>query len=80
MSTNDKADQIQVLDNNIAAAIKTLARSLGGAVRTGRQTCVHCLYFDMLTERCYFYTPAVRPPAQVIAFGCEAFAPDDIPF
>lgn len=70
----------QQLDNNIATAIQTMAKSLGQAVADGRRTCVHCMYFDQLAEVCVFYNPAMRPPAQIIAFGCGNFTPDDIPF
>lgn len=74
-----KPTEIVVMDDNIATAINTLAKSLSGAVQAGRRTCVHCLHFDERDEACTFYNPVMRPPARVIAFGCPAFE-DDIPF
>ena len=70
--------QIEVLDNNISQAIKTLAKSLGAAVQAGRMTCVHCRHFDEPSELCMMWN--AKPPARTIAFGCEAFDPDAIPF
>lgn len=77
MSTPTK-HEVEVLDNNIATAIKTLAKSLGVAVAQGRTTCVHCRHFDEATETCMMAN--ARPPARIIAFGCEVFDPDGIPF
>lgn len=70
--------EVAVLDDNIATAIKTLAKSLGQAVADGRRTCVHCIHFDMHSEQCGM--AGQRPPARVIAFGCELFEADPIPF
>lgn len=72
MSTNE-----QVLDANIARAIRECAAAIGVAVNAGRRTCVQCINFDKRTEHCAL--AAQRPPAQVIAFGCDRFE-EDIPF
>lgn len=77
MST--EMEQKALLDANIADAIKKMAKAVGQAVVDGRRTCVHCVYFDQVAEQCVYYSPAMRPPAQVIAFGCPAFE-QDIPF
>lgn len=43
------------------------------------QTCVSCDHFDGDTERCRLAN--ARPPARVIAFGCEKYSDDmDVPF
>lgn len=41
------------------------------------QTCLTCDMFNEETETCSKY--AVRPPARVIAYGCEHYV-EDIPF
>ena len=72
MSTNE-----EVLDANIAQAIRECAAAIGKAVNDGRRTCVQCIRFDQRTEQCAL--AGQRPPAQVIAFGCDSFE-EDIPF
>lgn len=71
-------EEARALDGTIAHAIKTLASSLGQAVLDGRRTCVHCVHFVDGAETCAL--AGQRPPARVIAFGCQAFVFDDIPF
>lgn len=41
--------------------------------------CPNCTNWDSTRELCVFATPAVRPPAPVIAFGCWAYE-QDVPF
>lgn len=36
-------------------------------------TCMNCKHFDEPKELCTFFKPHSRPPARVIAFGCDAF-------
>jgi hypothetical protein len=43
------------------------------------KTCVECLYFDEPSETCQFNQSNMRPPARIIAFGCDVFE-YDIPF
>lgn len=43
-----------------------------------RSTCVECLHFDDKKELCTVAHPHRRPPAQIIAYGCELF--EYIPF
>lgn len=42
------------------------------------KTCVQCLHFDTSKELCTLAKPPARPPAKVIAFGCDAY--DNVPF
>jgi hypothetical protein len=43
------------------------------------RNCLVCLNFDETTELCKLFQQ--RPPARVIAFGCDSFKDvDDIPF
>ena len=41
-------------------------------------TCLNCKRFDEASETCGLATPPSRPPARVIAFGCQAFDEDDL--
>ena len=66
----------RALDQNIADAIRACAAAIGNAVITGRITCVHCMHFTA-QETCAL--AGMRPPATVIAFGCNQFDPK-IPF
>ncbi len=68
-----------VLDDNIAAALRELAQAAGKICSEGRRTCPNCLHFDEAAEVCTFYNPQLRPPARVIAFGCPEFQ-DGVPF
>lgn len=52
-------------------------RDVVRALEENRATCLRCINFDEITERCTLANQ--RPPARVIAFGCPKFAPD-IPF
>lgn len=72
-------DTHTVLDQNIAAALNKLAEAAAKICNEGRRTCVNCLHFDDHAEVCTFYTPQMRPPAKVIAFGCKEFQ-DYVPF
>ncbi len=40
--------------------------------------CINCINFKRQTEVCSLNN--LRPPAAIIAFGCERFDYDDIPF
>ncbi len=35
--------------------------------------CPNCAQWDPAREGCHMTTPPVRPPADVIAFGCPAY-------
>lgn len=68
------------------AALELRASIINGAknmmestVNHPYQTCLLCDHFQENTEQCKFYKS--RPPARVIAFGCESFSDKDwIPF
>lgn len=44
------------------------------------KTCINCIHFHEHQEVCDLVTPPMRPPAKVIAFGCDSFVESDIPF
>ena len=52
-------------------------RDIVQVIEEGRITCLRCINFDAITERCKLVDQ--RPPARVIAYGCPKFSPD-IPF
>lgn len=60
----------------IASALHVAAKEIAGSVITCMSTCVNCLHFDEHSEVCKKYQ--ARPPARVIAYGCEDF--DNLPF
>lgn len=54
-----------------------LAKQITDGLKDAIKCCVNCEYFDEEKETCKQF--GQRPPARVIAFGCEAFS-DIIPF
>lgn len=45
------------------------------------QSCLNCTWFAEASEKCGLFPQAGRPPAKVIAFGCEKWDDmDGIPF
>jgi hypothetical protein len=55
--------------------------SIKQEIRRGLRTCVTCEHFDKDNETCKL-TEGLRPPATVIAHGCDRFIHehDNIPF
>jgi len=69
------------------AAISDIARelsnrlipSIGTHFRTSIKCCPNCEHFEgSPIEKCKLN--AMRPPAAIIAFGCECFVNNDCPF
>lgn len=42
------------------------------------RSCINCEHFDEPNEKCKLYNQ--RPPARVIAYGCEEYEDIEIPF
>ncbi len=62
-----------------SAAANAAVRVLEDAVNHPFKTCLRCDNFDEEKELCKLYN--ARPPARVIAFGCEKFDDENwIPF
>lgn len=69
--------------------VKSTARRIGfhtrysveQDMRAGLRTCVTCCYFNQEPETCRISDDR-RPPAKVIAYGCEKYSDlfEDIPF
>ncbi len=57
---------------------KRLMPSIGAHFRNSVKCCPNCENFDGGMERCRLNDK--RPPAAVIAFGCECFVDNDLPF
>lgn len=63
----------------LAAALTATGKTIAVALIDALTTCVHCVHFQEGPDVCQLYN--ARPPARVIAFGCESFLQDtDIPF
>lgn len=54
-------------------------REIVEVIDNGRVTCLRCENFDEITERCAL-APGMKIPARVIAYGCQKFTNDNIPF
>jgi len=72
MSTRD------LNEKQIKAVAKELAECIAHELRMATRTCVNCLHFDKQKEICLKFNNE-RPPAKIIAHGCEGYT-NDIPF
>lgn len=68
VNTNFMNELREAVREEVAEAV---AEAMGECGYT--QTCMNCKHFDEPKEHCMFFKPASRPPARVIAFGCDAF-------
>jgi hypothetical protein len=66
----DRMELVSKLAENITSQVIESIREMA-------QTCIHCEHFDEEKELCKL--AGKRPPARVIAFGCENFQ-NIIPF
>lgn len=63
-----------------AILAEQITKDLFDGLKLATQCCPNCSHFDEKNELCTAAKPApARPPARVIAFGCEYFL-DVIPF
>lgn len=58
-------------DENVRQLAEQIAIRLVEELRNGLQTCITCEHFDEPREICNL--AAKRPPAKVIAYGCNAW-------
>lgn len=58
--------------------ISGLGNIVEGALKRGLTCCPNCNHFDAMRETCGLNN--LRPPAPIIAFGCERFDWNDCPF
>lgn len=56
---------------------KTVANEIKHLLETSMKTCIRCEHFDEKPELCRLAEK--RPPARIIALGCEKFE-EPIPF
>lgn len=63
----------------VAALELVMQRAVQVAIRVGtyRRTCINCKWFNEAAEQCHFYQPVGRPPARIIANGCDAWDEKD---
>jgi len=72
LSSDIRKDQISGMAQELASEIEKV-------LRVATRTCVNCEHFNGTDEICKADLAKRRPPARVIAFGCDVFSPD-IPF
>lgn len=74
MTTTDK--ELQNIINEVSrCVVGVIAKA--DQFRT-RSTCIHCIHFNQATEICA--KAKGRPPAKIIAYGCELYKYDEIPY
>lgn len=76
MNTKPSTMQKEI-DARLVQAVGDALGPLAEAIHDARRSCVTCLNFEMSSEKCLLARK--RPPAQVIAFGCDEYE-RDIPF
>lgn len=82
MSIDRGTANLELLTTWLANRIQVHTKySIEGEIKRGLRTCVTCDKFDKGAETCKL-TENMRPPAKVIAYGCDRFVHehDDIPF
>lgn len=76
-------DRQNIPANERHALIDDMANEVGRVVKQhladSTKTCINCDYFAEQRELCTMVKPNARPPARIIAFGCEMFT-ETIPF
>lgn len=70
-------DAKEQLVQRIEAVSAQFAAGLTRVVENAARTCIVCDHFDLPKELCNLNRQ--RPPARIIAFGCECFE-NEIPF
>ena len=60
-----------------SALVDTVKPAIIEALERATMSCITCDHFDLPNECCKLNSQ--RPPAKIIAFGCECFQ-DEIPF
>lgn len=77
MSKVIDAQLIERVGNALSAVEKSLSETMDNILRSTR-CCPNCENFSA-DEECKLATPRARPPATIIAFGCDGFK-DGVPF
>lgn len=71
------SDDEKMIETERRQFIRTVSDAMAKVIEQNTRTCLNCQYFDEKFEMCRGYN--ARPPARVIAFGCDKFE-DAIPF
>ena len=58
--------------------INDLRLSMGKLADKAIICCINCTHFQEKVEKCQLN--GLRPPARIIAYGCERFELNDVPF
>lgn len=68
---------IERVGNALSAVEKSLAGTMDNIMRATK-CCPNCQHFT-IDEECKLATPRARPPAKIIAFGCDGYK-EGVPF
>ncbi len=72
----------KIRDTAIQAAIEASSKAIKDRlsnVEVYRVSCLSCVHFNELTEQCLLYKQ--RPPARIIAKGCDSYMDDlEVPY
>ena len=63
---------MNIYDTQRARDVQTIIDSVSKSIELAVKCCPNCLHFDRVRETCD-KADDKRPPANVIAFGCNAF-------
>lgn len=58
--------------------LSDLSNTIKDVLKRGKACCPNCVLFAPFKETCTLNN--LRPPAPIIAFGCECYENDNIPF
>ena len=58
--------------------LRSLCNTIDETLKRGKVCCPNCMLFAAFKETCTLNN--LRPPAPIIAFGCERYENDNIPF
>ena len=67
-----------VREELIKGMAKEIAEEILTSLERATRTCVNCEHFSG-DEECKLASPPVRPPAKIIAFGCDGYK-EGVPF
>lgn len=68
-------NQYKEFDEN---ALVSVSRIVATTLEMSMKCCPNCEHFDDKSEKCGLNQ--LRPPAKIIAFGCECFVDGVVPF
>ena len=67
------------LDPDVARGLDALVHEVSKVVQSKRRCCLTCINWNHNTDGCNLAGGQVPPP-RVVAYGCNSYVEDDIPF